>query len=69
MSKGPNKDAETPTPAEESFGAAAYERPVPRIAIECFSEFPDTIATFQRAAADRRLCALGVLIAMPLGAS
>src|SRR5215471_11450301 len=54
MSKDTN-NTDTPPPAEESFGAAANERPVPRIAIQCFSEFPDTIATFQRAAADRRL--------------
>ncbi|HJR56011.1 MAG TPA: AAA family ATPase [Rhizomicrobium sp.] len=39
----------------ESFGAAAHERPVPRISIHAFCEFPDTGAALQRAAADRRL--------------
>ncbi len=37
------------------FGAAPHERPVPRISIEAFCEFPDTTAALQRAAADRRL--------------
>ena len=46
---------ETAPPADTSFGAAAHERPVPRISIEAFSEFPDTIAALQRAAGDRRL--------------
>ena len=41
--------------AEESFGAAPHERPVPRISIHVFQEFADTAATAQRAAADRRL--------------
>jgi pilus assembly protein CpaE len=53
MSKEPNKDVEKT--ADNAFGAAPYERPVPRIAIEAFSEFPDTIAALQRAAGDRRL--------------
>jgi pilus assembly protein CpaE len=39
----------------ESFGAAPHERPVPRISIHAFCEFPDTGAALQRAAADRRL--------------
>lgn len=39
----------------EGFGAAAHERPVPRISIQAFCEFPDTGAALQRAAADRRL--------------
>jgi pilus assembly protein CpaE len=39
----------------ESFGAAPHERPVPRISIHAFCEFPDTGAASQRAAADRRL--------------
>ena len=38
-----------------SFGAAPHERPVPRISIHAFCEFPDTGAALQRAAADRRL--------------
>lgn len=42
-------------PADEPFGAAPHERPVPRIAIRCFCEFPDTGAALQRASADRRL--------------
>src|SRR5579871_6493941 len=41
--------------AEESFGAAAHERPVPRISVAAYCEFPDTGAALQRAAADRRL--------------
>jgi pilus assembly protein CpaE len=39
----------------ETFGAAAHERPVPRISIQAFCEFPDTGAALQRAGADRRL--------------
>ena len=39
----------------ESFGAAPHERPVPRISIHAFCEFPDTGAALQRAGADRRL--------------
>ena len=39
----------------EPFGAAPHERPVPRISIEAFCEFPDTTAALQRAATDRRL--------------
>lgn len=39
----------------EPFGAAPHERPVPRISIQAFCEFPDTGAAMQRAAADRRL--------------
>jgi len=40
---------------QEPFGAAPHERPVPRITIQAFCEFPDTGAALQRAAADRRL--------------
>jgi pilus assembly protein CpaE len=40
---------------EQPFGAAPHERPVPRISIQAFCEFPDTGAALQRAAADRRL--------------
>jgi pilus assembly protein CpaE len=39
----------------ESFGAAPHERPVPRISIHAFCEFPDTGTALQRAGADRRL--------------
>lgn len=39
----------------ESFGATPQERPVPRISIHAFCEFPDTGAALQRAGADRRL--------------
>jgi pilus assembly protein CpaE len=53
MSKEPTN--ETNAPAAGSFGAAAHERPVPRISIESFCEFPETTAALQRAAADRRL--------------
>jgi len=42
-------------PQVESFGAAPHERPVPRISIHAFCEFPDTGAALQRAATDRRL--------------
>ena len=40
---------------DESFGAAPHERPVPRISIAAFVEFPDTGASLQRAGSDRRL--------------
>ena len=40
---------------QQAFGAAAHERPVPRISIHAFCEFPDTGAAMQRAGADRRL--------------
>ncbi|HEY1961622.1 MAG TPA: AAA family ATPase [Rhizomicrobium sp.] len=43
------------TQGEEPFGAAPHERPVPRISIHAFCEFPDTGAALQRAGADRRL--------------
>lgn len=39
----------------EPFGATPQERPVPRISIHAFCEFPDTGAALQRAGADRRL--------------
>jgi pilus assembly protein CpaE len=42
-------------PEPESFGAKPHERPVPRISIHAFVEFPDTGAALQRAGADRRL--------------
>src|ERR1700744_3752837 len=47
-----------PPPVEtekQTFGAAPHERPVPRISIHAFCEFPDTGAALQRAGADRRL--------------
>ena len=40
---------------DEPFGAAPHERPVPRISISAFCEFPDSGAALQRASADRRL--------------
>jgi len=44
------------TPSQnEPYGAAPHERPVPRISIHAFCEFPDTGAAMQRAGADRRL--------------
>jgi pilus assembly protein CpaE len=52
MDKEPNQDL---TPSGELFGAAPHERPVPRISIEAFCEFPDTDAALQHAATDRRL--------------
>ena len=42
-------------PQIESFGAAPHERPVPRISIHAFCEYPDTGASLQRAGGDRRL--------------
>jgi pilus assembly protein CpaE len=39
----------------EAFGAAPHERPVPRISIHAFCEFPDTGAALQRIGTDRRL--------------
>jgi len=39
----------------QAFGAAPHERPVPRISIHAFCEFPDTGGALQRAGADRRL--------------
>jgi pilus assembly protein CpaE len=44
-----------PPSKDNSFGTAPHERPVPRISIEAFCEFPDTTAALQGAAADRRL--------------
>jgi pilus assembly protein CpaE len=43
------------TEQEEAFGAAPHERPVPRISIAAFVEFPDSGAALQRAGSDRRL--------------
>jgi pilus assembly protein CpaE len=43
------------TDATGGFGAASYERPVPRISIDAFCEFPDTLGTLEHAATDRRL--------------
>ena len=40
---------------DEAFGAAPHARPVPRISIGAFVEFPDTGAALQRAGSDRRL--------------
>jgi pilus assembly protein CpaE len=41
--------------SKETFGAAPHERPVPRISIHGFCEFPDTGSALQRAGDDRRL--------------
>jgi len=49
MNKSPSPETREP------FGAAAHERPVPRISIHAFCEFPDTGAALQRAGSDRRL--------------
>src|SRR5579871_748933 len=51
-SKEPNKN--------DAFGAAPHERPVPRISISAFVEFPDTGAALQRAGSDRRLAKANV---------
>jgi pilus assembly protein CpaE len=48
--------------ADASFGAQPHERPVPRISIHAFCEFPDTGAALQRAAADRRLSKADVTV-------
>src|ERR1700727_1444098 len=45
----------TKRPETDGFGAAPHERPVPRISIHAFCEFPDTGAALQRAGAYRRL--------------
>jgi pilus assembly protein CpaE len=47
MQKGDN--------SQEAFGTSPQDRPVPRISIHAFCEFPDTGAALQRAGADRRL--------------
>ncbi len=52
MSKPPMNEFDA---AEGAFGAAPHERPVPRISIDAFCEFPDTTAALERAATDRRL--------------
>ena len=49
-------------PDGEEFGAAPHERPVPRISIHAYCEFPDTGAALQRAAADRRLSKANVTV-------
>ena len=46
--------ADTLPPQTTGFGAAAHERPVPRISIHAFCELPDTGSVLSRAAADRR---------------
>jgi pilus assembly protein CpaE len=47
---------------DEEFGAAPHERPVPRISIAAFVEFPDTGAALQRAGSDRRLAKAHVTV-------
>jgi pilus assembly protein CpaE len=54
MAQAPTNEA--PEAPKQDFGAAAYERPVPRISIAAFCELPDTGAALQRASTDRRLC-------------
>jgi pilus assembly protein CpaE len=39
----------------QNFGAAPHERPVPRISIHAFCEFPDTSTALDQAGSDRRL--------------
>jgi len=51
MTKAPPNESQT----GENFGAAPHERPVPRISIDAFCDFPDTQASLERAATDRRL--------------
>ncbi len=52
MAKGSDQDL---AGGAEPFGVQPHERPVPRISIHGFCEFPDTGAALQRAASDRRL--------------
>src|SRR5215475_2097095 len=52
MAMTPDK---TQANGEDAFGAAPHERPVPRISIAAFVEFPDSGAALQRAGSDRRL--------------
>ena len=47
---------------EAPVGVAPHERPVPRIAIHLFHEYPDTAATATRASTDRRLSKAHVLV-------
>jgi pilus assembly protein CpaE len=53
MTKEPDDQAEKAS--GPGFGAAPHERPVPRISIEAFCEFPDSTEALQHAATDRRL--------------
>src|SRR5271163_3438559 len=48
--------------SQAAFGAQPHERPVPRISIHAFCEFPDTGAALQRAASDRRLSKAHVVV-------
>ncbi|HTK80517.1 MAG TPA: AAA family ATPase [Rhizomicrobium sp.] len=54
--------AKTDEQVEQAFGAAPHERPVPRISIHAFCEFPDTSAVLERAATDRRLAKANVMV-------
>jgi pilus assembly protein CpaE len=47
---------------QEPVGVAPHERPVPRIAIHLFHEYPDTAATATRASTDRRLSKAHMLV-------
>jgi pilus assembly protein CpaE len=58
MAKPPTDDAAA------SFGASPHERPVPRISIDAFCEFPDTQGSLERAAGDRRLSKAHVNVQM-----
>ena len=48
----------------QSFGAAPHERPVPRISIHAFCEFPDTGTALERAGEDRRLARAHLTVQM-----
>lgn len=48
----------------DNFGAAPHERPVPRISIHAFCEFPDTGAVLHQAATDRRLAKAHLTVQM-----
>src|SRR5258707_7470331 len=48
----------------QSFGAAPHERPVPRISIHAFCEFPDTGTALERAGTDRRLAKAHLIVQM-----
>jgi pilus assembly protein CpaE len=48
--------------AHEHTGVAPHERPVPRISIHVFHEYPDLAATAKRASTDRRLSKAHMLV-------
>ena len=55
------------TNGDDTFGAAPHERPVPRISIHAFCEFPDTGAALQRAGSPRAAAEADDLLGLALG--